>query len=709
MANLSDNLKCNNCGRPIQPGAGEAVCPHCLLALGLESGEEDEPETIEAESQKKENHRPAFGFRPGCIIGDYELLEEIGRGAMGVVYKARQVSLDRLVAVKMIKPEEIESHELVDRFLREIEVTAKLSHPNIVKTYAAGDFEGPPIICMELIQGTRLDKHIAQGGFLRPTAWPAEKRRAPREQGTAARIVAKLARAVHYAHQHGVLHRDIKPSNTLLDAVGEPYLTDFGLAKILGPAVRLTRTNVVMGSLPYMAPEQASGENELLSTAADIYSLGAVLYEMLTGRPPFRGDNPAQILTRLLTQPPQPPTELNAEVDRELAIIAMRCLEKDPQRRYKSAEAMAKDLERWLRHEPIKRDRSHAWENFTQWCRRNPRLALAEAAVFVLLVAVVGLLAVILHETRMKEEAKERQLRNTEAALESVWTNATQTFQTIRSDERRVTAGKIPSRLAPGTAPLVLGVHTHAKPRQMLADFQPVMDYLEAELGTPIDFTIYKGLSNAVSALVNGKVDFMRIGPAAYVLAQEQQTNLVLLAEQLHNGTNRMYGVIFTKPLSGISTLKDMRGRKFAFGDRDSTFGSILPRALLYRIGIHASDLVHEHFLSHPAVRDVLLNDNTLAAGAANSNTVAGAIADGRLMVITNMNSISFPWVGRANLPLSTVSNIRQSLLRLTATRKAANKILKPLDADLTGFQLGQPQDYKELESQMRDAALFEQ
>jgi hypothetical protein len=307
---------------------------------------------------------------PGTSVryfGDYEILQPIARGGMGVVYRARQVSLDRPVALKMILAGQLASAEDVERFRHEARAAANLDHPNIVPIYEVGEHEGQHYFSMKLIDGTSLAQH---------SAGPAQDLRA------AAKLMAKVARAVHHAHQHGILHRDLKPGNILLDAQGEPYVADFGLAKRVDGAGPHTRTGAIVGTAGYMPPEQARSEKSL-TTAADVYGLGAILYELLTGQPPFRAETELDTILQVLERDPPRPRTLNPQLDRDLETICLKCLEKVPGKRYPSAEALAEDLERWLAGRPIQARRSGIGTHVWKWARRNPALVLL-LAVFIL-------------------------------------------------------------------------------------------------------------------------------------------------------------------------------------------------------------------------------------------------------------------------------------------------------------------------------------
>jgi serine/threonine protein kinase len=269
-------------------------------------------------------------------FGDYVLLGEIARGGMGVVYRALQTSLDREVALKMINAGSLASSAAIDRFDTEAKAMAKLDHPNIVSIYEISEHDGYHYFAMQLIDGESLAEHV----------------QAPMPPRDAAQLMMTVAQAVHYAHERGVLHRDLKPSNILIDSAGEPHVTDFGIAKMLEREAPLTGSFATLGTPEYMSPEQAVGKTDQVTIAADIYSLGAVLYHALTGQPPFKGETPFQVLERVVNEQPVPPGSVNAQVDPELESICLRCLEKDPEARYSSAEAVAIALEDWLvRHD----------------------------------------------------------------------------------------------------------------------------------------------------------------------------------------------------------------------------------------------------------------------------------------------------------------------------------------------------------------------
>ena len=309
----------------------------------------------------------------GTAFGEYQLFGEIGRGGMAIVYRARQAGLNRWVALKMV---ELSSAAAVQRFRAEAETVAQLDHPRIVPVYEIGEHLGRPFFTMKLMEGGSLAEALAR----RSTPY------GPRE---AARLVADVAKAVHHAHQHGVLHRDIKPGNILLDDAGEPHVADFGLARRTEAGAGLTLSGAIIGTPGYMAPEQAAGRKQGV-TAADVYSLGAVLYELLTGSPPFRGKTPMDTLLQVMERDPVRPRSLRPGLPADLETVCLKCLEKDPDRRYASAGLLAEDLELFLNGEPVRARPVGVPERAWRWCRRYPLVAGLLAALFVVFVVGVA-------------------------------------------------------------------------------------------------------------------------------------------------------------------------------------------------------------------------------------------------------------------------------------------------------------------------------
>jgi TolB-like protein/predicted Ser/Thr protein kinase len=364
---------CRKCGAKIFADVPEGLCPRCVLksalgnfpdaslAGGAEPGHVNKPLCA---GTKSERAAELLGE-----LGDYELLEEIGRGGQGVVFRARQKSLNRIVALKVISLGQWASKAHLKRFRLEAEAAARLEHPGIVPIHEVGERDGSCYFSMKFVEGGQLDQ-VAK--------------REPMPIRRAAELIAKVARTVHYAHEHGILHRDIKPGNILLDAKGEPHLTDFGLARLVESESSVTQTLDVLGTPSYMAPEQAVGNNAAVSSATDVYGLGAVFYQLLTGQPPFAGGATYETIKLLLDTEPRQPRLLNPKIDRDLSTICLKCLEKDPKRRYSSALALAEDLERWLKHEPIAARRVGPLVRGRKWVRRNPSIAVMAALLLAL-------------------------------------------------------------------------------------------------------------------------------------------------------------------------------------------------------------------------------------------------------------------------------------------------------------------------------------
>lgn len=350
------------------PSRRGRVCPRCL-ASALSGVVEDVPQA-----------EPAIGR-----FGEYELVSVAGRGGMGVVYRARHVRLGREVALKMVASPVLAGEAAARRFRAEVEAMAALDHPHLMPVYECGEVDGQAFYTMKIVEGGHLSAR------LRDKDWP---------QAEKVRLLVKVARAVDYAHRHGVLHRDLKPANIMVDAAGEPYVSDFGLARRLEGDSSLTLSGAALGTPEYMAPEQAGGQSGRVSTAADIYSLGAILYEMLAGRPPFRGGTPLETMRQVMEQEPLPPSTVVRTADRDLETITLKCLAKEPSRRYSTVAAFADDLERWLRHEPITARRPGAVERTAKWVRRHPALAS------VLALSLTGAAAFLWQAWREEQRVK---------------------------------------------------------------------------------------------------------------------------------------------------------------------------------------------------------------------------------------------------------------------------------------------------------------
>jgi serine/threonine-protein kinase len=347
---VTERARCARCGAQTSP----LGCPKCLLREAMEPP----PDLPEA--------------RPGTRFGDYELIAKIARGGMGVVYRAKKDGLDREVALKMVLAGELADEEENRLFRAEAQAAVMLDHPNIVPVYEVGEVDNCPYFTMRLMEGGTLAQVL-------PTL------RLDRHRGV--EVLRAIALAVHYGHQRGVLHRDLKPTNVLLDAQGAPHVADFGTAMRLTDG-SVTRSGAVVGTLSYMAPEQAAGDAKRVTTAADVYGLGAIMYELLAGRPPLIAESAQQLLAMLPNAEPPSLRQVDRTIDRDLETICMKCLEKAPERRYTSARALAVDLERWLAGDSIEARPVGRLSRTWRWARRHPVLAgVAAAAALSLLSA----------------------------------------------------------------------------------------------------------------------------------------------------------------------------------------------------------------------------------------------------------------------------------------------------------------------------------
>ena len=366
---MPEKATCQECGAELPANAPQGLCPKCLakLAVSFANPAATTPQSRPPQAEQKS----ALGRIR--YFGDYELLEEIARGGMGVVYRARQVSLNRVVAVKMLLFGKFSSDEFVRRFHTEAEAAASLQHTNIVAIHEVGEHEGQHYFSMDYVAGKSLAELVRENPL-------AAKR--------AAGCLQTIAEAIHYAHQRGILHRDLKPSNVLMDEFDQPRITDFGLAKQLKVDSELTTTGQVLGSPNYMPPEQADAKRGSIGTHSDVYSLGAILYHLLTGRPPFPSETLEDTLRQVLNTEPVAPRLLNASVPRDLETICLKCLEKDSLRRYGSAQELADDLGRWLRHEPVVARHPSNLYRFQKLVRRNKLLFAAGTSIMALLLVV---------------------------------------------------------------------------------------------------------------------------------------------------------------------------------------------------------------------------------------------------------------------------------------------------------------------------------
>jgi len=349
MSTAFESKFCLKCNQPLGGLAPSGLCSRCLLTTGL-----DKTQIVTLTIDGEAAPIPSK-------FGDYELLEEIARGGMGVVYRARQVSLGRIVAVKTLLAGSMAGKDFIQRFRTEAAAAASLQHPHIVAIHEVGFSEGQHFFAMDYVDGLTLAQLAAKG---------------PLSARQAATYLESIAGAIHFAHERNVLHRDLKPSNVLIDSANnQPRVTDFGLAKRLDGETDLTLSGQVLGSPQFMSPEQAMGKRGTVGKCSDVYSLGAILYHLLTGRPPFQGETLTEVLHQVVNNEPLAPRLLTPRLPRDLETICLKCLQKEPEKRYPTAQLLVDDLGRFLKDEPIQARPVSQFEKAWRWCRRKPALA----------------------------------------------------------------------------------------------------------------------------------------------------------------------------------------------------------------------------------------------------------------------------------------------------------------------------------------------
>lgn len=690
--------KCSSCGRSIPVNSERGRCPRCLLEIALHDLENDNGKSIKSSAPDPAGRNlPHNG-------GDYEVLEVLGEGGMGIVYRAHQGSLNRMVALKLMRAPFADSAEFVHRFRTEAEAAACLDHPNIVPVYEVGEWEGRPYLCMRLICGQTLACRMASGHFSFSNATGARIREA---QVKIAQLIETIALAVHHAHTRGILHRDLKPANILFDADGNPHVTDFGLAKILIDSSRLTRSTEVMGTPSYMAPEQAAAGSKQVTAAADIYSLGVILYELLTGVRPFVKASPAETLRAVLEDDPRHPRLVNPNADRDLSTIAIKCLQKEPSRRYASAQNLAEDLRRWLRLEPILARPPSVVMRTRRWTQRHPALAAVAATLVMFACAFVALLVSFISHS---EEIRTERTR-LEEWLQHLWGDTNKAYIQIGSEVRSRCYPEYDKWRAPlGGLPrksFVFGVYAHEKPLETLHQFLAMIDYLEMVLsvntGNDVKVTLRIFRENKVArdALLKGEVDVLRLGAGPYVEAKRENAGIQLLARQ----TPVAYeAVLFARRDSGITNISQIKGRRMAFGHRDSTISGYHGSAFLGANGIRRSSFAATaHFNNHEQVLLAVI-EGRYDVGLAKKgmftrfNEEHGNV----LFAIVPFNCASMPWVAHPHVSEEWQDSFRKALISLRDTN-----VLMRLPDSAKGFTNAVDADYDSVRKETQDAEHF--
>jgi len=702
--------KCRNCETEIASGAPFGHCPRCLIQLGFGPLADGSPSPQRAKPGRSR------------LFGDYELLEQIGRGGMGVVYRARQVDLNRTVALKMILAGELASAAMVERFHVEAEAVAKLNHPQIVPIYEIGEHEGNHYFSMALVEGERLDKAIRRFVVPAPSRARTSERGAVRDAQLAiAKLITTVARAVNYAHEHGILHRDLKPSNILLDAENTPHLTDFGLAKMIAQEGSLTETGDVLGTLTYMAPEQAAGQR--LSKSADIYSLGAILYELLLGQPPFRGETPAETLRQLAEQEAQNPRALNPLIDADLATICLKCLEKDPKRRYGSAGDLADDLERWEQFEPILARPARPWVRVQRWMRRN-RMGTALIATLCAGLATVLILWQLKRiETRRVDltvKTFQRQIIGEITALG----DKSRPYVEINSQAfaaavlgRLVSARKVEKVYC-------VALFIDRNPLGTALEYGPLLSFLETAMSKvmnkqiALNVRLYRDEEAAVADLVAGEVHFMRMPPLSYVGAHSLNPDIRPLVRANKDWT----AAIFTRLESGVDRLADLRGKSFAFGEETHMI-SFLAKATLAATGIYGTDLrayKFAHQLDHraSAAADVEWEHEENYSKSASIQAVLTGSCDAGVAILNRFylvhegkefknlavfHNVSAPWATGPRVEAGASEAFRRVMVELDDL-----KILDPLPGIPVRYIDARDEDYHSVRTQIPLALRFD-
>lgn len=534
--------------------------------------------------------------RPGFnavdrTFGDYILGPQIGAGGMGVVYEAQRAVDQRRVALKLIRDLHIASPALLCRFTIEAEAIARLEHPHIVRIHEVGETEGHPFFSMDLVTGDGLDLKIARGDFdLRRSEDPS------RRQRDIAQWMAKVARAVQHAHTRGVLHRDIKPANILFDAAGEPRLTDFGLAKILLPdrertnALDLTTSGVAPGTPSYMAPEQVAGGDA--GGAADIYGLGAVLFATLAGHPPFRGATPLELFKQITTQSPPRLRALQPAVHADLETICLKCLEKDPHRRYGSAEALAEDLEHHAAGRPIRARPPGVAYRSRQWIRHNPVGTALIVSLCLGLFVALALLKVVNDQRREMEADRDQTFDEGMQKISQIWRDPATHAVTISSRELAILAERSPADLRGARHQLTFGISANDGPSSTAQRYARMLGHLQEQISRDLgekvifDLQLMKRFTPSAEHLARGEVDFLVLSAAEFIEALERKQDLRLVGRE---GAPRD-GVIFTRTNSGLHHLADLRGRTLALPDPSLAL-TVQAKARIAEAGVRRTDL----------------------------------------------------------------------------------------------------------------------
>ena len=605
---LTPAPKCATCGTAVPSDAPLGQCPACLMD-GADAAADD-PWPLQELPRR---------------FGDYELLRQVGCGGMGLVYEARQLSTSRRVALKMIRPD-LASPKFLRRFLIEGEAAARLDHPNIIPIHELQPDGTESFFSMPFIDGESLKEKIRRGelGCQTRAVADATAERPGRERALA-KLMAEVARAVHHAHERGVFHRDLKPGNILVDAAGQPHIADFGVAKILHelPAVEaqstLTVAGATLGTPEYMAPEQTTGPvsgGAAAIAAADLYSLGVILYELLTGRLPFRGQSHLETLQKVREGNFKRPRSLQPTVARDLETICLKCLEKNPRARYPSAGALADDLERWLRGEPVLARPASVPTRLRRWVKSNPLGAALLVSLLFGLVVSLSLIAVLADRMRRAEINKALERETYLQKINDWWALPAITnillpaslLAEIRDQPARTFVEGRDVRLR-------FGLSVDQDPITRAYNVASFLGELEKKMGETlgggvfIDLYLSKSSHLNTQPLLSGEADVQRLDALAYVQARALQPGLTPLL--IENDADEIVFCVLQD--SGIFRLDQLAGKSVGFGDTDSA-DTVLAEYGLLTNGVRRADLrALEHFSARPVVSTTRLPELGLA------------------------------------------------------------------------------------------------
>jgi ABC-type phosphate/phosphonate transport system substrate-binding protein len=650
-----------------------------LGALDLSNGESQVLQTETSSMVSPPQPVTPVGQLPTLkYFGDYELLEEIARGGMGIVYKARQVSLDRIVAVKLLLRGEYASEDFIRRFRIEASAAACLQHPNIVAIHEVGVHQGQHYFAMDLVDGPNL------AWLLRDGPLPAKR---------AAGYVKTIAEAIHFAHTRQILHRDIKPSNVLIDSNDRPRVTDFGLAKNLAGDSGLTVTGQVHGTPSFMPPEQASGQRGKVGVPSDVYSLGAILYHALTGRPPFVGQSVADTLKQVEDSEPIAPRLLNSSVPRDLETICLKCLQKEPHGRYSSAWELAEELGRFLRDEPIRARPISQPVRLHRWVRRN--------RILTGLMAAVGAVA-LLAGSNLFDRWQGRQLRREFAiALERKWDDLAKGLISNIALSSAELAGATGQRVTqnPNARRLKVGIYTDTDQVLTIEQLAPFLQKVESgmayRLSKPVQIDLYLYLKRETleAALLDGLIDIVRLGEGPLVRLRRTDNAITPLVQQVSGGKT---GAIFVAVSSPITNLAGLRGKTFAAGNPTSTSSGYKLIEALLEAGLHDADLKVE-FQGNAENNPRLVADGIFDAAVVRKVKLAGSLTN-HFRILRDFPTTTMPWASRAKLDPMIGRAFSAALVGMKDRR-----ILGNLPDDATrGFKLVETNYFHWLDQQMR-------